>query len=75
MDAKSIGMDIERIRKRGKFSRKDLAMIAEVGSTAIYELEKGSGKTKLETLLKVLNALNIKLTLTAPFTDYPARES
>ena len=69
MDAESLGKEIESVRKRGKISRKELAAMAGVGSTAIYELEKGTGKTKLSTLLKILNALNITMVLKAPFVE------
>ncbi len=71
MDAKEIGADIQRVRKRGKFSRRELAVLAGIGPTAIYELEKGVGKTKLSTLLSVLNTLNIRLILQTPFMEQP----
>ena len=74
MHPKEFGQEIERIRKRGGFSRKELATIAGVGSTAIYELEKGTGKTKLITILNILNALNTKLFLKAPFIDTSFKE-
>lgn len=69
INASELGKKIEGIRKKGKFSRKELSILAGVGPTAIYELEKGYGNTKLSTLLQITNALNIKIELHAPFTD------
>lgn len=75
VDARKIGKKIEDIRKKGKFSRKELSMLAGVGTTAIYELEKGYGNTKLSTLLQIVNALNIKIELKAPFVDASNEEA
>ena len=74
MEAKNIGEKVKNIRKRGGFTRKELAELAGVGPTSIYELEKGTGKTKLSTLLKILTALNTGLELKPPFIETIVRD-
>ena len=53
-------------RKASGLSRKDLAGIARVGKTVIFDLEHGKQTVRLDTVLKVLNALNIKIHFQSP---------
>jgi len=50
-------------------SRVQLAALAEVGKTAVYDLEHGKTTLQLETLSRILNALNIHIELTSPLID------
>ena len=52
-------------------TQQQLAQLAGVGKTVIYDIEKGKMTIKLNTLLKVLYILNIQLKFEPPF-DYPA---
>ncbi|MBP7508092.1 MAG: helix-turn-helix transcriptional regulator [Prolixibacteraceae bacterium] len=56
-------------RKATGLSRVQLAEIAGVGKTVIYDIEKGKETVQLNTLLKILKVLNIKITLSSPFLD------
>jgi HTH-type transcriptional regulator / antitoxin HipB len=56
-------------RKAAKLSRVQLAELAGVGKTAIYDIEKGKESVQLDTLRKILRVLNIKIVLTSPFMD------
>jgi transcriptional regulator with XRE-family HTH domain len=53
-------------RKAAKLSRKQLAEMAGVGKTVIYDIEKGKVTIQLDTLRKILKVLNIKIELKSP---------
>ena len=56
-------------RKKSGLSRIQLADLAGVGKTVIYDIEKGKETIRFSTLQKVLNALNIKITFTSPLIE------
>jgi len=53
-------------RKKSGLTRKQLADLAGVGKTVIYDIEKGKETIRFSTLQKVLKVLNIKITFTSP---------
>lgn len=53
-------------RKAAGLTRVQLAELAGVGKTVIFDLEHAKVTVKLSTLLQVLHALNIKLQLLSP---------
>jgi HTH-type transcriptional regulator/antitoxin HipB len=55
-------------RKKAGLSRNDLALIASVGKTAIYDIEHGKNTIQLDTLLKILVVLNIVIEFKSPLT-------
>jgi y4mF family transcriptional regulator len=56
-------------RKSAKLSRVQLAELAGVGKTVIYDIEKGKESVQLDTLRKVFRVLNIKIVLTSPLLE------
>ncbi|MBN1184916.1 MAG: helix-turn-helix transcriptional regulator [Bacteroidales bacterium] len=56
-------------RKAAKLSRIQLAELAGVGKTVVYDIEKGKESVQLDTLQKILKVLNIKIVLTSPIMD------
>jgi y4mF family transcriptional regulator len=56
-------------RKAARLSRAQLAEIAGVGKTVIYDIEKGKESIRLNTLRKVLKVLNIRIELTSPLIE------
>ena len=56
-------------RKKSGLSRNQLADLAGVGKTVIYDIEKGKETILFLTLQKVLKALNIKITFTSPLME------
>ena len=48
-------------RKKSKLSRNQLAVIAGVGRTAIFDIEHGKTTYQIDTLIKILQVLNLKL--------------
>jgi len=53
-------------RKQSGLSQESLAMLAGVGKTVVFDLEKGKETVQLNTLLKILAVLNIQISLTPP---------
>jgi y4mF family transcriptional regulator len=53
-------------RKRAKLSQQELAALAGVGKTVVWDLEHGKRTIRFETLLKILAVLNISLVLRSP---------
>lgn len=62
-----IGREICYYRKHSGLTQRQLADLAGVGKTVIFDIEKGKTTIKLNTLLKVLNVLNIQIKLILPF--------
>ncbi|MCA9781428.1 MAG: helix-turn-helix transcriptional regulator [Candidatus Eremiobacteraeota bacterium] len=58
-----IGEAVLRHRTAAGLTRNDLSNLSGVGSTAIYQIENGHPTVRLETLIAVLEVLNIKLHL------------
>ena len=56
-------------RKAARLSRVQLAELAGVGKSVIYDIEKGKESVQLDTLQKILKVLNIKIILTSPLLD------
>lgn len=52
-------------RKQAKLNRKELASLAGVGKTVIYDIEHGKQNIQLDTLLKIFKVLNIKIEFTS----------
>lgn len=62
--------DVIRLhRKAAKLSRIQLAELAGVGKTVVYDIEKGKESVQLDTLRKILKVLNITIVLTSPLLD------
>jgi y4mF family transcriptional regulator len=64
-----LGDIIKMHRKAARLSRVQLADMAGVGKTVVYDIEKGKETIQLDTLRKILKVLNIKIELTSPLMD------
>lgn len=60
---------IKAHRKAAKLSRAQLAEIAGVGKTVVFDIEKGKETIQLNTLRKILKTLNIKIELSSPIMN------
>jgi len=69
-----IGEIVSFHRRKSGLSRNQLATFAGVGKTAIFELENGKISLRLNTLIKILNILNIKIKLNSPLMTEFNRE-
>ena len=66
---KELSKVIKTHRKKCGLTQKELADIAGVGKTVIFDMEHGKETVRLDTVLKVLNALNIKVEFKSPMED------
>ena len=60
---------IKMHRKAAKLSRVQLAELAGVGKTVVFDIEMGKESVQLDTLQKILKVLNIKIMLKSPLMD------
>jgi len=60
---------VRKHRKAAGLSQLQLAEMAEVGKTAVFDLEKGKQTIQLNTLRKILSVLNINVQLISPFMN------
>jgi HTH-type transcriptional regulator/antitoxin HipB len=56
-------------RKKSKITQNDLALAANVSRTAVQSVEKGNLSIQLDTLLKILQVLNINLKFDGPLVQ------
>ena len=61
-----IGDVVRFHRRRGGLSQHELADLAEIGKTSVFDIEKGKPTVRLATLMAVLGALNIDMGLDGP---------
>lgn len=66
LEPKILATVIREHRKIAGLSQLQLAELAGVGKTVVFDVEKGKETIKLDTLRKILVALNIKVQLTSP---------
>lgn len=69
MPANDIAKMIHYYRRQSGLSQYELAQLAGVGKTVIFDIEKGKETVQLNTLLKVLEVLNIKMKFETPFAQ------
>ena len=72
---KTLGEAIRDHRKAAGLTQLELAEIAAVGKSAVFDIEKGKPTVQLETLLRVLAALNMELHWRSPMARDPHEES
>ncbi len=75
MNANEIGRMIRDHRKKAGLSQLELAKLAGTGKTAVFDIEKGKETVRLDTLLKILNVLNIQMKFVSPLTSEQQRET
>ena len=70
-DLKSV---VRHHRRLSGLSQAELAKLAGVGKTVIFDIEHGKESVQLDTLKKVLAVLNIKLVLQSPILERREKE-
>ena len=66
LNVKEIGNIIRENRKNAGLSQIELAQLAGIGKTAVFDVEKGKESIKLTTLTAVLKVLNIEVIIKSP---------
>jgi y4mF family transcriptional regulator len=69
MSSDNIGKLVHYYRKQSGLSQHDLAKLAGVGKTVVFDIEKGKQTVQLNTLLKILDVLNIQMIFKTPFVQ------
>lgn len=69
LEPKTLGTIIRKHRKIAGLSQLQLAELAGLGKTVVFDIEKGKETIQLDTLRKILTALNIKVQLTSPIMN------
>ena len=66
MDFKEIATLIHFRRKQAGLSRNQLADLADVGKTVVFDIEHGKETIQYQSLAKILATLNISVTFQSP---------
>lgn len=61
LDAKTVGEVISDYRKKKGISQEVLSGLADIGRTHLSAIERGERKPTLETLYRICNALDVKM--------------
>lgn len=69
MTPSEIAKIVHYCRKQSGLSQQQLAKLSGVGKTVIFDIEKGKETVQLNTLLKVLDVLNIRMKFETPFAQ------
>jgi len=69
MTPNEIAKTVRYYRKQSGLSQQELAKLAGVGKTVVFDIEKGKETVQLNTLLKVLDVLNIRIKFETPFAQ------
>jgi len=67
MKASEIAEVVRFSRRQSGLSQLELAKLAGVGKTVVFDIEKGKETIQLNTLLKILDVLNIQIKLKTPY--------
>jgi y4mF family transcriptional regulator len=73
--ARTLGEAVRDHRKTARLTQLELAELAGVGKSAVFDIEKGKPTVRLETLIRVLAALNMELYWRSPLVRDPGEES
>lgn len=61
LDSIIVGKVISQFRKNKNISQEVLSGLADIGRTHLSAIERGERKPTLETLYRISNALNVKM--------------
>ncbi|MEX0987365.1 MAG: helix-turn-helix domain-containing protein [Bacteroidales bacterium] len=68
-ELKELATVIRIHRKAANLTQLQLAELAGVGKTVVFDIEKGKETVKFLTLKKILKVLNIEIQLRSPLLD------
>ena len=75
LEPKTLASVIRKHRKAANLSQMQLAEMAGVWKTVVFDIEKGKETVKLDTLRKILKILNLKVQLISPLLNEQITEN
>ena len=75
LEPETLASVIRKHRKAANLSQMQLAEMAGVGKTVVFDIEKGKETVKLDTLRKILKILNLKVQLVSPLLNEQITEN
>ena len=66
---RQLGDLVRKTRKMAGLTQLELAEMAGIGKTLVFDIEKGHQSIQLINLIKILDVLNIKIDLKLPLLD------
>lgn len=66
MTASEIAATVHYLRKKSGLTQQQLAQLAGVGKTVVFDIEKGKTSVQLNSLMSVLHVLNVEIKLMTP---------
>jgi y4mF family transcriptional regulator len=69
MNVSNIANLVHYYRKQSGLSQQELAKLAGVGKSVVFDIEKAKETVQLNSILKVLDVLNIKMKFETPFAQ------
>ncbi len=63
LDSKKVGQTVSYFRKQKGVSQEVLSGLADIGRSHLSAIERGERKPTLETLYRICNALEIKMSV------------
>ena len=73
MNSNQIAQLVRYFRKQSGLTQSQLAKLAGLGKTVVFDIEKGKETIQLKSLNKILDVLNIRITFETPY-PYPTQE-
>ena len=70
MEFKNISAIIRFHRKQAGLTQEELATLAGIGKTCVFDIENGKSSIRFSNLTKVFDALNIQLKLDSPMMEH-----
>lgn len=64
-----LGEIIKKHRQKSGLTQIELAKMAGVGKTAVFDIEHGKESIQMDTLFKILKVLNIKISTRSPLME------
>lgn len=69
LESQLLANTIKEHRKAAGLTQLQLAELAGVGKTSVFDIEKGKETVQLDTLRKILAVLNIRIQLISPLMN------
>ena len=70
-----VGEIVKYHRKKAGLTQQELARLAGIGKTAVFDIEKGKQSIQFDTMRKILQALNITIGFESPLMEEYAKKA